>query len=118
MITLAKLLSKIDSQNLHETLDANVELKSSWDQSYGKIISAIANELKENCIGFMVIGVSDDGKVLNKNLSWLNEAESKVSNYVRQYLNPTQGLKIQGHQTPLGGVCLVLSISNPNEITL
>jgi predicted HTH transcriptional regulator len=117
-MNLVELLSKINSEKLQETLHANVELKSSWDQSYGKIISAIANELRENHSGFLVLGISDYGKVLNTTLAWLNETESRVSNHVRQYLNPTQGLKIQGHQTPQGGVCLVLCISSPNDITL
>ena len=91
------LLEKINTGKISELTNANIELKSDWGQDAGKRISAIANELTDSDVGYLIVGVSDNGRLLHTNINWLKTTEQQASSHIRQYLSPTHAIKLQGH---------------------
>ena len=112
------LLEKIDTGKISELTHAHTELKSDWAQDAGRRISAIANELTDGEIGFLIVGVTDSGHLLQTDINWLKATEQQASSHVRQYLMPTHAVKLQGHRSADGHHVLLIRIESPGDITL
>lgn len=109
------LLGRLRGGTLKEHLATNLELKTSWHQSHGKDLCALANRL-EQPIGWMVVGVRPDGTPAGHDETWAEQNEERVSQHVNQYLDPVQSCcEIRCEETP-GGWLLVIAVKNPGEV--
>src|SRR5687768_18415241 len=87
--TLDQLKQELAAGTCLEHRHTNVELKATWDQEYGKKISANGNKVGEG-VCWLVLGVSKDGVLLGKDDKWLKQTEEHVSQHLNQYLDPLQ----------------------------
>ena len=87
-----ELISNIKSGASEVDLEG-VEFKSNWTQEHGKDISAIANS-EHIAKGWLVIGVKNDGSLIDQSSQQLEKIEQKVSNHIQQYLEPSWIVKI------------------------
>ena len=115
-IDLATLVDNIKKSNISEVLVHNVELKSSWEQEVGKRISALANAVDPQKTSYLIIGVSDDGRLLPNDFNWLKRTEEKISNHIRQYLSPVSVASPRGYSSE-NGCFVVIEITNPDDVT-
>ncbi|TGK92224.1 RNA-binding domain-containing protein [Leptospira bourretii] len=85
---IEEITIKIQKNEIKEQLfSGEIELKSSWKQENGKKISALSNRLDQNT-KWLLIGIDDDGKVLQNNSKWLKETEKQISDHLNLYLDP------------------------------
>ncbi|MBT3980058.1 MAG: hypothetical protein HOE90_01825 [Bacteriovoracaceae bacterium] len=114
-INRKELIQKIENESLLEVTESLIELKSTWAQSYGKKICGIANHLSRNG-GWLVVGISDAGKLLGKDAKWLTETERMVSSHIAQFLEPDFSVvNIKGENLEKGAI-LIIEIESPNEV--
>jgi predicted HTH transcriptional regulator len=76
-LTLDQLIGALEKE-ASEANFTGIEFKSDWGQSHGRDISAIANCI-EIATGWVVIGINNNGRPLEKDPKWLKEVEQKVS---------------------------------------
>lgn len=82
---LVDVLSEEKTQEFHYE---NIEFKRSWDQEYGKKISAIGNRKLEGEY-FEIIGIEDNGKISGFDEKWAKKTEKTISDHLNQYLAPS-----------------------------
>lgn len=112
--TVEELIEQIQ-KNTPEVYLQGVEYKESWTTDSGKDISAIANEPTISH-GWLVIGVSDNGKLVGRDSKWLKKTELDASGHIRDYLSPSWAIKgIKGHSEGQGS-CLIIEIQNEGDI--
>ena len=111
---LEELKSKLSSGKVEAQL-IGVDFKSSWHQSHGKNISAIANATNQ-LKGWLVIGINDEGAPCGHDVDWLRETEQTVSNHIRQYLEPSWAVESVVGETIGGSQCLFIEIVNPQDV--
>ena len=92
-----------------------VEFKSAWHQSHGKDISAIANN-NSLLKGWLVIGVNNDGQVMERTINWLKVNEQKLTNHLRSYLEPICAVKNIFSDEIKNEQCLFVEIQNPQDV--
>lgn len=110
-----ELLELIESGKLREHTYPNVQLKQSWHQDNGKQLCGRANDLKYPS-SWMVIGVSDNGELNNRDEDWVIAEEEKISSHINQYLDPGMACtKLQCHNLA-GTWIVVISVSNPGTV--
>ncbi len=113
--TREEIKSKIEQGVISEVLVQGLELKSKWDQRYGKDISAIANQYNRQG-GWLIIGVDDKGNLAGHDHDWLKKTEQLVSNHVGQYLEPDWCVaEIFGDQIN-GSYFLFIKINSPDSV--
>lgn len=105
------LLEKLSSQQLTE--NDNVEFKSQWDQHYGKKISAMGNE---DSGGWLMVGIDDKGRVIDKNLNWLKKQEAKIESHISEYLEPYSTVQSISIETINNKNFILIEIINPKAV--
>lgn len=114
VLSLPELLSKIEQSSITEVLNQGIELKSSWQQEFGKDICALANT-EDQRTGFLIVGVNDKGIPLGYDESWLTKTEQQVTNHILHYLSTTWTAKVTGHKTSKGHI-LIIEVKNPGDV--
>lgn len=116
MIASVEELIQIARQGgLAEHRLANVELKSNWSLDHGRKLSALANRLDE-VPKWMVLGVSDDGVLLDKSEAWARQIEQSVSQQINDNLNPAQACSaIRCHEID-GAWVVTVRVQNPGDV--
>lgn len=105
--SLEELRDAIQVNRTHEFRHGNVELKASWSQDDGKKLSALANKL-EASVGWLVVGVNDDGSLAGRDAKWAKQTEETISQHCNQYLEPTHACR--GIQCLEFGSAFVLAV--------
>lgn len=100
----------ICEQRLTEVSDSGIELKASWDQSVGKEISSLANDLSTET-KWVIIGVSDTGVLTAKGVGWAQKEEQLISNHLHQYLSPTWAANVHPSEK-----YIIIEVKNPGDI--
>ena len=114
-ISKEDIINKLREEAIQEVLAPSLDFKSSWRQGHGEDISAIANHHSREG-GWLIIGVNDHGKLLNKDLNWLKETEQQVSNHVSEYLEPNlMNIFITGEEIS-GNHILLIEIIPPDDV--
>lgn len=113
---LKELIDNINEGSLLESSYPALEFKSQWDKKYGAKISAIANS-EPQLGGWLIIGLSDQGNVIENDAKWGKSTEEKVSQQINQFLSPYSAvLDVILHQFSQG-FCVFINISNQGDIT-
>ena len=105
------LLKELSSQKLVE--NEHVELKSKWNQEYGKSISAFGNTEEG---GWLLIGVNDAGLVLNQNLNWLKKQKDRIESHISQYLESYATVQSISIETVNNKNFILIEIINPKVV--
>jgi predicted HTH transcriptional regulator len=116
LIKLEQLLEGIENSSLHEIAFENLELKSQWEQKHGKSISAFANNI-ERKIGFIVIGVDDEGNLTKKKPNFLKDTEHEIANHINQYLSPPSSVQNIQSKEFENSAYIIITIKNPGDVT-
>lgn len=112
---LEQLVIAIQSESFTEIDDANVEFKESWAHKDGRDLSALANNIdKKN--SYLVIGVTDSGKIVGKNKDWCTKEEHKIGNNLLQHLTPTWSAQIKPIEVRPNEWIIVLIVINPGDL--
>ncbi len=114
--SLKKLLSRMKASRLHEIDYPYLELKSTWNQKYGKDISAIANHESLQG-GWLVIGIDDKGNLLHHHKKWAKKTEEEISQQINQFLSPYQAVESVIVKKIQSSYCIFLDIQNPGDVT-
>lgn len=114
--TVDDLVASIEAGNSREYLHLNLELKEKWSQEHGHNISALANKLDQTTT-FLVVGVSDDGTVTQKDANWAKKTEEVLSHQVNQNLDPRQSCKAISCKKTKNGWLVIVTIQNAGEVT-
>ena len=104
------------ASRLHEIDYPYLELKSTWDQKYGKDISAIANHESLQG-GWLIIGIDDKGSLLHHHKQWAKKTEEEISQQINQFLSPYQAIKDVIVKKIRSSYCIFLDIQNPGDVT-
>lgn len=114
---LEELLYRIDSQeeDVKEQYETGLEFKASWNREHGKEVAALANNAR-NERGFLLVRVSDEGKVIGEDEKWAEETELRISNHLREFLDPVQACKELNVERLNKGCVVVLKIENPGDV--
>ena len=113
-MTLKELKKKLESGTIEASL-SGVELKRQWQQEHGKKISAIANS-EVIPVGWIVIGIDDDGKLCGYDKKWLRKTEQSASNQIHQYLQPSWSIGNIVGCTIQNSQCLFIEIFNSQDV--
>lgn len=105
-----------EGRPLKEINFPRVELKSEWNAKYGGDISAIANHESIKG-GWVLIGISDDGKLVGKTEKWAESTEKTISNQINELLSPFSAVKEVFVKAFPFGYIIALDIINPGDIT-
>ena len=91
-------------------------MKRSWQKDHGEDISAITNA-ESISKGWIVVGVGDDGTLAGHDLKWLKQNEEKISQHVRQFLEPSWVVKTI-EEVEIGGLqCIFIEVeSSPSVV--
>jgi hypothetical protein len=109
------LTNKINKSEIDFT---NLELKSEWNQDYGKKISGMANRTQSHSF-FLIIGVNDKGIPLGKDEKWVKITEEQISNHFNQYLDPIQTNKtIDCLKYEVDKYIIIIESFTPNTVVL
>jgi len=115
ILTEEELVERLRSSSLTEIDASNVELKRSWDQEYGKKISAFSNRATSDN-HWLCIGVCDDGSLAGHNASWAKKTEEIVSQHINKFLDPKiTCLGITCHET-VGKWFILIQFANPGNV--
>jgi hypothetical protein len=87
LIDESELIERIGAGSITEIDVTNLELKRTWEQDYGKKISAFANRPSGE-VHWMCIGVSDDGSLAGYDESWAKKTEESISQHINKCLDP------------------------------
>jgi predicted HTH transcriptional regulator len=111
----ADVIAAVKAGRLTEHRHDGVELKSSWTVDYGRKLSALGNHV-DRLLRWMVIGVSDEGALLNHSEKWARQTEQVLSQHVNDKLSPSQAcVSITCHE--VDGAWLVLGqVQNPGDV--
>ena len=82
--TKETLLKELFDKQLNES--ETVEFKEKWTRSSGKSFSAIGNGEQK---GWMIIGVDDNGCLINKSIQRMKKQKQEIENHINEYLNPS-----------------------------
>ena len=82
--TKEDLLKQLFIGQLNES--ETVEFKKQWRQNNGRILSGIGNGEER---GWMIIGVDDNGCLINKDIQWAKEQRHQIESHIIEYLNPS-----------------------------
>ncbi len=116
MNKIENVIESIIKGRILEYLHNNVELKSSWSQECGKKISFLGNKNTKGK-SWLIIGLDDDGILCNYNKKWIKANEEKISNHLRQYLDPIQtALNIHCVDPVTGKWIIAIEIENPGTV--
>ncbi|MEO6755014.1 MAG: RNA-binding domain-containing protein, partial [Chthoniobacteraceae bacterium] len=114
--SIEEVVSTIEREAISEHLHANVELKDEWAQKHGGKISTLSNKL-DQIVTFLIIGVSDDGKLVGRSEKWAKQTEEIVSQHINQQLDPVQACKNIVTRKIGHGWVVIVTIQNPGEVT-
>ena len=103
---LAKLLKGQISEN------ESIELKSQWQEKHGHSISAIGNNEQG---GWLIIGVNDQGKVLDKNQAWIKKQQDQAERHIDKNLEPKATVQSISLESINNRYCLFIEIINPQK---
>lgn len=114
--TTEDVLQAIRANNLREHLHTNLEVKEDWQGKHGEKLSALANKLNQ-LVCFLVVGVTDAGKLVGCDEKWARKTEEVVSQHVNANLDPVQSCaSIECKE--LGGVwVIIITVRNVGEVT-
>ncbi len=85
--SIDELITFVKSGKLTEHKFTNVELKRSWDKTYGDKISMLCNTFLDMS-SFLVIGVEDDGSLSGHNAETAGGTLEVISNQLHQMIDP------------------------------
>ena len=109
--TKEDLLKQLFIGQLNES--ETVEFKKQWRQNNGRSLSAIGNGEER---GWMIIGVDDNGCLINKDIQWAREQRHQIENHIIEYLNPSatvQSISIESFEEKQ---FIVIEIITPTSI--
>ena len=109
--TKTVLIEKLSSQQLTE--NAQIEFKTKWHQDYGKSISAIGNDEKG---GWLIVGINDNGVLLDNSSGWLRKQENQIENHIRQYLEPDSTVQSISIESLNNKKFILIEIINPKAV--
>jgi predicted HTH transcriptional regulator len=110
--TYEQLLAEISAGTCREHKHSNVELKQSWKQDVGKDISGLCNKTSGE-VGWVVIGVDDQGRALNRTEKWATGEESQAAGHLNHYLDPYLACqRLESVETDAGWI-VVIRVRNP-----
>ncbi len=102
------ILNKLCNRSLTE--NEHIEFKQQWEQSHGRHISAIGNKNKK---GWLIIGVNDNGDLLDNQLDNLTNQKGKIENHVREYLKPSSTVLHISIENINNTKCIFIEIVDP-----
>jgi predicted HTH transcriptional regulator len=109
------IISKINERSLLEHRFDNLELKSNWDQDYGKKISALANKNLQDS-SWLCVGINDIGELCENDELWVRKTEEKISQHVNQYLDPQQACQSISCHKLNGRWFIIIQFENPGVV--
>ena len=109
--TKDRLLKELFTGQLRES--ETIEFKEQWTQNSGKSLSAIGNGEKR---GWLIIGVNDDGHLLDKDSQWAKKQQHQIENHIIQYLEPNSTVQTISVESVNNRFCLFIEIINPNSV--
>lgn len=115
IMAIEDLEQAIRNARLMEHVHNNVELKSNWAQKHGEKLCALANKFNLAC-AWLVVGISDDGLLLNRDENWAKETEKNISHHINENLDPSQGCQGVSCVEVLGSWLVVIAVKNPGEV--
>lgn len=115
MKSAAEIIFAISNGQLKEHLTPNVELKRSWEGSYGKKLSALSNKITFDRM-WVVVGVEDSGVASGHDEGWAKKTEETVSQQINTKLDPFQAcVSVKCHQA-VGGWIIAIELTNPGAV--
>lgn len=114
-ITIDDLSELLRSGKIREHRYPNVELKVAWAQSHGQKLSALANKIDAQP-RWMVVGVSDDGRVMGNDENWAKRTEQAMSQQINDNLNPVQACTMISCRDVGGSWVIIAGIRNPGDV--
>jgi predicted HTH transcriptional regulator len=114
-MTLDELADEIRAGKLQEHLHASLELKEDWAQKYGEKLSSLANKPNQS-LGWLVVGISDDGKLAGKSAKWAKRTEEIISQHINANLDPIQACTGIECREIDGSWIIAIGIRNPGEV--
>lgn len=113
-LSVDELRQKLADGTIEPQLSA-VEFKESWQQSSGKDVSAIANQI-QIIRGWLVVGVADNGQLGGKTLEWAKAQEQTISSHLTQFLQPVFAVLSVIILDVNGSYCVAIEIHNPGDV--
>lgn len=115
LTTQVEVLEAAGGGHLTEHRHAGVELKSSWDCDHGRKLSALGNHI-DKTPKWLVVGISDEGRLLGNSESWARKTEQTISQHVNDNLSPSQTcVSITCHEVT-GSWLVVVKVLNPGDV--
>ncbi len=102
------VLKALSNSSLTES--ETIEFKQKWEQHHGKGISAIGNS---NPKGWLIIGVKNNGDLLDQHLENLEDQKNKIENHVNGYLKPSATVQHISIETINNKQCILIEIIDP-----
>lgn len=113
--SIGEILDGARLGGLAEHRHTNIELKSTWTIDHGRKISALANHADQS-FKWLVVGISDEGTLLNRSESWARQTEQTLSQQINDNLSPSQACAgISCHEVE-GSWLVVVKVSNPGDV--
>ena len=103
------VLEKLSAAQLVE--GETIEFKQTWIQDYGKSISSIGN--RENSRGWIIIGVSDKGQLIDNDLGEFQKKKEQIESHIREYLNPSSTAQHISIEDVKNKKCIVIEVVDP-----
>jgi ATP-dependent DNA helicase RecG len=113
--SLADISAELSAGTLREHRHSNVELKESWRDDVGPRLSALANRIDARP-GWVVIGVTDDGKIVGRDEKWAKATEEIVSQHLNRFLDPGQSCVSVTPFEISGAWCIGVGVRNPGAV--
>jgi predicted HTH transcriptional regulator len=113
--SVGDILSELATGTLQEHRHPNLELKESWREEHGPKLSALANHV-EQPLGWMVIGVDNNGATVGRDEKWAINAEEVISQHLNAHFDPVQACgEISAVDTTHGWI-VVIKAANPGAV--
>lgn len=110
------VVEALSKNEICEHLHQNIELKADWSMKHGAKISALANRV-DQLVGFVVVGVRDDGVPAYKDEKWAKETEEVISQHINKCLDPLQTCTALACRNIGIAWFIVIEIKNAGEVT-
>jgi predicted HTH transcriptional regulator len=113
--SVGDILSELASGTLQEHRHANLELKETWREEHGPKLSALGNHI-EQPLGWMVIGVDNNGSAVGRDERWARNAEEVISQHLNAHLDPAQACGEVSVVDTTRGWIVVIKVINPGAV--
>lgn len=114
MRTIDDVVELVRAERIREHRQEGLELKRSWEEKYGEKISAFANKLSEQV--WLVIGVTDDGKLAGHHEAWAKKTETDVSQHINNKLDPVQTCRGVFCREVNASWIVIVELRNPGDV--